>query len=61
MTSRDWNDRQLIARQIDQYLWDEEIVADKMICLSGPRQIGKTTYVKGLLKKNRHGVVPQLG
>ena len=47
---------QLSFRQIDQYLWDEEIIASKMIFLSGPRQIGKTTYVKGLLKGDRSGV-----
>ena len=36
-------------RQIDQYLWDEEIIARKMVFLSGPRQVGKTTYARGLI------------
>lgn len=39
----------ILKRQIDSYIWDEEIIGDKMIFLSGPRQIGKTTYVKNLL------------
>jgi len=46
----------LESRQIDQCIWDEEIIADKMILLSGPRQIGKTTYVKGLLASGKSGV-----
>ena len=43
------------ARQIDQYLWDPELSARKMVFLSGPRQAGKTTYAKTLLSK-RPGV-----
>ena len=34
-----------------QYLFDPEINADKMIFLSGPRQIGKTTFVRHQLEK----------
>ncbi|WP_304511834.1 ATP-binding protein [Desulfobacula sp.] len=34
-----------------QYLFNPEINADKMIFLSGPRQIGKTTFVRQHLKK----------
>ncbi|MDQ7826685.1 MAG: ATP-binding protein [Candidatus Eremiobacteraeota bacterium] len=33
------------------YLFDEEINGGKMIFLSGPRQVGKTTFVKGRLKE----------
>jgi predicted AAA+ superfamily ATPase len=36
-------------RQIDAYLWDEELIARKMVFLSGPRQVGKTTYAQRLL------------
>lgn len=39
----------LKTRQINQYLWDEEIIAGKMVFLSGPRQVGKTTYARGLI------------
>ncbi|MBL0058686.1 MAG: ATP-binding protein [Elusimicrobia bacterium] len=39
----------LKERQIDQYLWDEEIIARKMVFLSGPRQVGKTTYARNLI------------
>ena len=46
----------LQSRQIEQYLWDEEVTANKMIFLSGPRQIGKTTYVKSLLTPDNAGV-----
>ena len=34
-----------------QYLFDPEINANKMIFLAGPRQIGKTTFVRHQLKK----------
>ncbi len=34
-----------------QYLFDPEINANKMIFLAGPRQIGKTTFVRRQLKK----------
>jgi len=34
-----------------QYLFDPEINADKMIFLAGPRQIGKTTFVRRQLEK----------
>ena len=33
------------------YLFDLEINAEKMIFLSGPRQVGKTTFVKNRLKE----------
>ena len=33
------------------YLFDPEINAAKMVFLSGPRQVGKTTFVKNRLKK----------
>lgn len=42
-------------RQIDQYLWDEEIIARKMVFLSGPRQVGKTTYARNLLEDRFSG------
>ena len=47
---------ELEKRQIDQYIWDQEIVSNKMIFLSGPRQVGKTTYAKSLLQENQNGV-----
>lgn len=34
-----------------QYLFDPEINAEKMIFLAGPRQIGKTTFVRQQLEK----------
>ncbi|MBT3176662.1 MAG: ATP-binding protein [Desulfobacula sp.] len=34
-----------------QYLFDHELNADKMIFLAGPRQIGKTTFVRHRLAK----------
>lgn len=34
-----------------QYLFEPEINADKMIFLAGPRQIGKTTFVRHQLEK----------
>ena len=34
-----------------QYLFDPEINADKMIFLAGPRQVGKTTFVRQQLEK----------
>ncbi|MEK7474632.1 MAG: ATP-binding protein [Candidatus Coatesbacteria bacterium] len=43
------------GRQIDEYLWDEEIIGRKMVFLSGPRQVGKTTYARGLLARGRKG------
>ena len=43
------------TRQINQYLWDTELISDKMIFLSGPRQVGKTTYSKEILKKKLQG------
>jgi hypothetical protein len=30
-------------RQIDQYMWDPEIIGKKMLFLSGPRQVGRTS------------------
>lgn len=39
----------LKTRQIDSYLWEEELIARKMVFLSGPRQVGKTTYGRHLL------------
>ncbi len=33
------------------YLFDPEINAGKMIFLSGPRQVGKKTFVKNKLKE----------
>ncbi len=35
----------------DFYIFDTEINAEKMIFLSGPRQVGKTTFVKNKLKE----------
>ena len=37
-----------------QYLFDPEINADKMIFLAGPRQIGKTTFVRQHLAKLKY-------
>lgn len=46
----------LKSRQIDQYLFEKEIIGNKMIFLSGPRQIGKTTYARGLLSSRYSGI-----
>ncbi|MBU4075089.1 MAG: AAA family ATPase, partial [Proteobacteria bacterium] len=32
-----------------RYLFDPEMTADKMILLTGPRQVGKTTFSRNLL------------
>lgn len=45
----------IAKRQIGGYLWDEEIIGRKMVFLSGPRQVGKTTYAQGLLSRGRKG------
>jgi hypothetical protein len=43
------------VRQIDQYLWDKELIGSKMVFLAGPRQIGKTTYARSLLSGPEKG------
>ncbi len=35
----------------NRYIFDKDINANKMIFLSGPRQVGKTTFVKNKLKE----------
>jgi len=42
-------------RQVHGYIWDEEIIGRKMVFLSGPRQVGKTTYARSLLERERKG------
>jgi predicted AAA+ superfamily ATPase len=39
-----------------QYLFELEINADKIIFLTGPRQIGKTTFVRHQLEKLRQDI-----
>lgn len=39
----------LIKRQLSSYIFDPELSSDKMVFVSGPRQVGKTTYAKQLL------------
>jgi predicted AAA+ superfamily ATPase len=46
---------EIASRQVDQYIWDPELAAGKMVFLSGPRQVGKTTYAKGLLARGAPG------
>ncbi|MBD3420741.1 MAG: AAA family ATPase [Chitinivibrionales bacterium] len=41
-------------RQLDAYIWDKDLIADKMIFLSGPRQIGKTTWAKAQLNPDTY-------
>jgi predicted AAA+ superfamily ATPase len=38
-----------------KYLFDPEVNAGKMIFLSGPRQVGKTTFVKNRVKETGNG------
>ena len=40
----------LSNRQIGRYFLDPELVAKKMIFLSGPRQVGKTTFVRKFIE-----------
>lgn len=42
-----------LRRSHDFYIFDPEINASKMIFLCGPRQVGKTTFVKNKLNKLR--------
>ncbi len=39
-----------MERLIGKYLFDPEMTADKMIFLTGPRQVGKTTFARVWLK-----------
>jgi len=47
--------RKIIAmkRLIGDYVFDPEITAGKMILLTGPRQVGKTTFAQAWLKSAR--------
>jgi predicted AAA+ superfamily ATPase len=38
-----------MKRLIEEYIFDPEMTAGKMLFLTGPRQIGKTTFAKGWL------------
>ncbi len=38
-----------MERLVSQYLFDPEMTADKMIFLTGPRQVGKTTFARNWL------------
>ncbi len=46
---------ELTSRQIQSYIWDRELIGDKMVFLSGPRQVGKTTFAKSLLNAGTKG------
>lgn len=39
-----------MERLIVKYIFDDEMTADKMVFLTGPRQVGKTTFAKMWLK-----------
>ena len=47
---------ELKNRQVDSYIFDKELTEKKMIFISGPRQIGKTTYASHLLNSRYAGV-----
>jgi len=42
-----------MERLVGKYLFDPEISAGKMVFLTGPRQIGKTTFAKNWLSSER--------
>ncbi len=42
-------------RQIESYIDDPELITNKMVFLSGPRQIGKTTFSKHMLSQAYQG------
>ena len=35
-----------MERVVGKYIFDPEMTADKMIFLTGPRQVGKTTFAR---------------
>ncbi|OFZ82597.1 MAG: hypothetical protein A2583_07800 [Bdellovibrionales bacterium RIFOXYD1_FULL_53_11] len=41
-------------RQISQYVFEEEMTANKMIFIAGPRQVGKTTWIKKAVDDYRY-------
>jgi len=51
----DKTEKPLPARSLSGYLFDPELGDGKMLFVSGPRQVGKTTLVKRLLTGARHG------
>ena len=42
-----------MERLVGKYLFDPEISAGKMVFLTGPRQVGKTTFAKNWLSSER--------
>jgi predicted AAA+ superfamily ATPase len=42
-----------MERLVGKYIFDPEISAGKMVFLTGPRQVGKTTYAKNWLSSER--------
>jgi predicted AAA+ superfamily ATPase len=46
---------ELKSRQVHAYIWDDELSQGKMVFLSGPRQIGKTSYARALLAAGQAG------
>lgn len=40
-------------RQLNSYVFDPELTSGKMIFISGPRQIGKTTFAKNILESRQ--------
>ena len=45
------NSNKYISRSVEQYAFNEEIIARHMVFLAGPRQVGKTMLAKQWLKK----------
>jgi predicted AAA+ superfamily ATPase len=44
----------ILGRLISTYIFDREMNAGKMIFLTGPRQVGKTTFARNWLAANGH-------
>lgn len=44
-----------MERLVATYLFDPEMTADKMIFLTGPRQVGKTTFARNWLDSSGYG------
>ncbi|MFH1672737.1 MAG: AAA family ATPase [Pseudomonadota bacterium] len=42
-----------MERLVGKYIFDPEISAGKMLFLTGPRQVGKTTFAKNWLSSER--------